>query len=345
MTIRYFGYLFTFLVLISPVYAATKTLCTVGCDYNDCSTWVTYLQGRSPLSEAEILEVTGSFTGHCTITGVVTSAANYIDLGGVSACRHSAYYAASKCELTDTTDGHIVYVGVPHVRVHDLIITQGHASNCGILVEEVAGGEIQIYNNVIRKTAETPTAGDGIWVGITGVGTGTTKIWNNIVYDFYAAGIRVDIRDNDKGVVYNNTTYGNGEAGIRIICENGSSGRTLRLQNNIADTNTTADYVYNGSCDTETKAYNLSSDTTGSVGLQEQDPIYEDEVGNDFRLDSTDTAATNLGTDLSADGDLAITDDINATLRPQGVAYDLGAFESIATGVSIPAILIQDGWL
>nr|MBS3809774.1 hypothetical protein [Desulfobacterales bacterium] len=80
--------------------------------------------------------------------------------------------------------------------------------------------------------------------------------------------------------------------------------------------------------------YNISSDTTapGSNSLINQDPydLFVDPDSGDYSLKSGSNAI-DAGTDLSAEMDSV---DIAGTSRPQGSAWDIGAFEYVSSGTT-----------
>lgn len=343
---------FIFLLYSSPALAATKTLCASGCDYTSCASWVTYLQGLSSgtgvLTEPEILEVRESVSTSCSIsTGITTSASNYWEIKGWSTCKHSGLYAASKCEITSTGANQTVFISAQgYWRITDMIISNtGSASGGnprkGLRAESLASGEARITNTIFHKTGGgTDTSNAGCDVAINGSGTYKVVVANSESHDWVAQGFIFDVRDLDTLVFYNNTAHGN-NVGLHVNGTNGST-ETCRLKNNLLDTNTTADYEKNSGsdCATQTLTENWTSDATGTD--ISKNPTYVNEAGNDFRLD-TGSEGIDGGSDLSADGDYAVTDDIIGTARPQGAAFDVGMFELTAGGATNHAIVILHG--
>ena len=110
---------------------------------------------------------------------------------------------------------------------------------------------------------------------------------------------------------YNNTAYGNNWEGFK--CNTGGS--TNECKNNIAYGNTGT----NLACGTVTCSNNLTSD-----------PKFVNGGANDFRLQST-SPAINAGATLTE-----VTTDKDGVTRPQGSAYDIGAYEYGGT-VTTPA--------
>jgi hypothetical protein len=59
--------------------------------------------------------------------------------------------------------------------------------------------------------------------------------------------------------------------------------------------------------------------------------VFENSAGDDLSLDSTDAAARENGTDLSADANYAFDDDIVGRTRPINADWDIGAWEDSST--------------
>jgi hypothetical protein len=60
-------------------------------------------------------------------------------------------------------------------------------------------------------------------------------------------------------------------------------------------------------------------------------------------LDEDDAGAKDFGKDLSADANIAITDDVINIVRPQGSGYDIGASEVQASSAPHRSRIIQVG--
>lgn len=162
-------------------------------------------------------------------------------------------------------------------------------SLAGLLLQGAAATPIAnavISNNLIYENG-TPTSGfaRGIWLGggVTG-----TKIWNNTVYGNKNAGIEIGISTDVYTVVQNNISYGNGGAAI----SNAGSGT-------IQDHNITTN------------------------------PVFVNAAAFQFNL-QTNSPAIDAGVTLSQ-----VPIDIRKNPRPQGAAHDIGAYE-VGTGSADP---------
>ena len=132
------------------------------------------------------------------------------------------------------------------------------------------------------------------------------QIYNNIVYNSRGHGIITYGSTNAK--CYNNTVYGGAQTGIYIYP--GSTNTDVR--NNIAYGNATTQILNEGTGTILSK--NLTSD-----------PRFVNAAAHNFNL-QTSSPAINIGDFLSQ-----VTTDIAQTPRPQGGAYDIGAYE-VGTG-------------
>ncbi len=143
--------------------------------------------------------------------------------------------------------------------------------------------------------------------------------------------------------VYNNTITGNlghgggGESGID--CQYYDSANPPLITNNIIWDNANADLLdYGQDADTGTADGTAIADTNICVvfaGITPtnnltDDPLFTDAAGADYTLDTTSSPsspAIDAGLTLSE-----VTIDFAGNARPAGAAYDLGAYESGATG-------------
>jgi parallel beta-helix repeat protein len=199
--------------------------------------------------------------------------------------------------------------------------------NC--IIDHGIGGGVQIYNgnspgsvpdrtivrnNIIRNfTTSIGTHGYGI---IAARGS-NHQIYNNLIYNISnvagtSGGIYLYNATNPQ--VYNNTVYGNALYGI--VVETYTDGAQVR--NNISYRNGVADYV------------NYGSGTSESNNLF-ADPDFVNASAGNFTLQS-DSPAIDRGVSLGS-----VPSDQLGVSRPQGHAYDIGAFEFVGTSSSTPS--------
>jgi parallel beta-helix repeat protein len=127
-------------------------------------------------------------------------------------------------------------------------------------------------------------------------------ITNNLVYQNTDRGILLANGNNLK--VYNNTVYNNGQYGIEL---NSSGVTNAQVRNNIAFGHIT-------------NIRNIGTNTTLSHNLF-TDPQFANAALYDLHLQAT-SPAIDAGVTLSE-----VTEDYAQVSRPQGVAYDIGAYE------------------
>lgn len=194
---------------------------------------------------------------------------------------------------------------------------------CNIYDTAVAG--IQTYNgygftadrtiiryNTIHDITRTPTG--QIWGMILASGSGNL-VYNNVIYGMggtIGAGIQVYTSDADK--IYHNTIYGGAVGGISI--DTAPVGTVV--ENNIAYANAGGDFNPNGSTSSVTNLFNVN-------------PLFVNATTANFRLQAgspaIDTGTTNTVTTVDKDG----------IVRPQGSAFDKGAYEYFSAGTTVPS--------
>lgn len=184
-------------------------------------------------------------------------------------------------------------------------------------------GGFQIYSaygypsnsNIIRNSkVHDPTRVTGApHVGMTVYSTTSgTLIYNNLIYNIQSDGA------NTKGI-----EYGTGAAGVGLYNNTfyNVSGTAIHVQANV---NTVKNNIVYGS----TTAAILASGTVASNNLLGTSPSFTDAAGGDFTL-QTGSVAVNAGATIGS-----VTTDRIGTARPQGAAYDIGAYEQLSAGVA-----------
>ena len=154
------------------------------------------------------------------------------------------------------------------------------------------------------------------------------EISNNIIHDNLNNGIYLENDELDPHnfaahtLIANNTITGNGQNGILD-----GNATFLTIKNNIIYNNASYSiYIRSSVNSNNTVSHNLTSN-----------PSFTDASKNDFTLQSG-SAAIDAGTDLSPSG---ITDDIAGVSRPQGNAYDIGAYEYTSGNTPNPEVIIS----
>jgi hypothetical protein len=154
-------------------------------------------------------------------------------------------------------------------------------------------------------------------------------IRNNIVFNNAIGGIV--LRSESKDIyVYNNTLYGNG--GDAIVIGGSGSLDNLVIVNNILDTTGSGNvYHVNNTVNEPTVSLDNNLYWPAPVRLNNisdshpitGDPQFVDPASHDFHLRST-SPAIDAGVSIPQ-----VMDDFDGTPRPQGAAYDVGAYETM----------------
>jgi hypothetical protein len=166
---------------------------------------------------------------------------------------------------------------------------------------------ILIYNNVLAATTGQ-TFGPPGYIALSG-GNSNQKVYNNTI-----------IGANNGGNTAIQSTNGTLEVKNNIIM-NVAYGITDGTTGNYPS-NTTADYNVYGI------ALDLNHADTGAHSHHGTDPT----LNSNYALMSSDTLARDKGIDLG----VYFTKDKNGVLRPQGSAWDIGAFEFDASKINPP---------
>jgi hypothetical protein len=191
-------------------------------------------------------------------------------------------------------------------------------SNNGVhenVIEFLGGGECYMFNNVIH---------DSITGCILGVDSSDTfYVYNNLFYNVNSAmgAIEFDGSVNGTGgggrfYVYNNTIHCTGGLGIRLL---GSVTSSDVRNNHFIDASTDVDTSYNLS-------QTVAAASAGGYT-----------VGNLFRPTAASSGTVNLGTSIAS-----VTNDLLYVTRPQGAAYDIGAYEY--SGETSPPVVVNTNW-
>lgn len=200
------------------------------------------------------------------------------------------------------------------------------------------------YNNTIEH------CGTGI-IGTSSNTIAKNNIINNCTYVFTTVtnslcGYNVEDESSEEGAFGSTHSTGTTDgSGSQKLIDSGATFIADGVQiNSIVKNTTDTTYACVTAVDSETQ---LS--LNDNIFVSGEDYIiytnmygaatFNNEGGDDFHLDSSDTAAKDKGIDLSTDANLPLWDDIEADAR--GATWDVGADEYIAPagGLSIPIVM------
>ena len=173
----------------------------------------------------------------------------------------------------------------------------------GVVIQSGAGAQItngvQFYNNLVCNNGSDARSGNSFGVQL-GFGAINSKVWNNTVYGNKNFGIDIIDASVTNSIVQNNIAYSNNGGGTQIL--NAGAGSSFST--------------------------NLCNATNGAVGCTAGNPLFVNAAGLDFHIQAG-SPTINTGTTIAS-----VTSDYTGSARPQGGAYDIGAYEF--TGVTSP---------
>lgn len=209
-------------------------------------------------------------------------------------------------------------------RIHDNVIVNQRGD--GILLGYYVTGDNWLYNNLIIHAGLGPEWVDdpSYHTGIR-INTGHENVFQTVVY------------------AYNNTLYANGWSGAALPGETGSllidpgalaRWTTVHLRNNIIFS-TGEPYLAGESASLPAANYRncwygYGSPPTWDTTAINDHPDFVNPAAFNFQL-QTNSPCIDVGRDVSS----VVTRDILGVPRPQGMAFDLGAYESVTGTVPL----------
>lgn len=228
---------------------------------------------------------------------------------------------------TCTHDSVIRDSHIHHATGYGIQLLDGTRSNCG--------DRYQIYNNDIHDNGPDPGVGGGTGGGgITLNATTDARVYNNVIWNNkVGAGVQISYQHAENVRIENNTLYGNdGPAMIfgHALSDGGVPCINCSARNNIMSGNKFNRAELDGGTTSVTYQTNLcpAADTgcTNTGNAQ-----FTNAAGGDFSL-LVSSDARNTGTTLTG-----FSTDLVGTGRPQGAAWDIGAYEYVEGGTPPPA--------
>lgn len=301
---------------------AVRTIAADGSgDFTTLAAWWDSLPAT--LTEPEIAEIKGELVMATTyLPSKVTSATNYIELRAAPGHKHTGIPGTGARIIgpsSGSTPGRIIEGGCRHYRYINLELVSNHSSEPISHASAVTGATLHIEGCIFRSTAQTGTANLLLLTAATLAAT----IQNSL---FISSARGLDSRGIGSLAMRNCTWWSTTDSLVVI------AGSTTTITNCYAGRSVGTQQVYSNAS-TPTGSYNASSDTTatarfptGSINSVAGSAVFENPAAGDFRL-KAGAALIDVGTTISG-----LTTDIIGTTRPQGAAYDIGAFEYASGG-------------
>lgn len=283
------------------------------------------LVGRDQIAVARIEGTwTQADTAPLSLSGWTTDADHYIRIYTVGAARHNGTPGSGYRLQTSGSGPFTSYVAYFRVEVLEI---QSLSNSSPIYVRMSAGlnGEMHFSHNLIHGNGSN--SGSGLYLYDY---DGVVKIWNNIIFDVAGLGYQGAIQTSrGAAYIYNNTLV-DIIAGFAI---RNDSGVTI-VKNNLTEA-PGADFY--GSF-YPASDFNASADDTapGLHSRRNQTFTLVNRSGDNFHLATSDAGARNYGTDLTSDGYIPISNDIDSQARSGG--WDIGADEATGGTDTIPPI-------
>ena len=290
-----------------------------GGDYTSLAAWntgeATNLVSAGDIHECHVYG--GGNAGTVVLsTSWTTDASNYIVIKGAVGHRHEGVLDRDKAYVESYAGGPLIDIASRTAcRVDGLQFVMGPTSSYASCVRTISGIDFYMSNCLCKGVA-----GNGV-TGVNPQASGsspTIYIWNNIFYDFLAgnaftAGVRT--QSATAAYIYNNT-FVNCVYGIRA-----DSGSPVAINNVFQNAPTTLTFG-------ASSATNLTSSSSGPSGtdIVSTTLTFRDAANDDYRLANADTAAADVGTDLTSDTYIPFSTDALGYGRVSGASWDVGAF-------------------
>lgn len=269
-----------------------------------------------------------------TIANVTSTASNYLRIYPASGHRAGRLWDAAKYRLErSSTFGEVLTIDDEFVRVEGIQVrnTGALTNQCrAIRINAKASGDQRVVGCYAwcSGSQTSPDSSYAVWV----VGNVAFKVTvANCILRGGKNGFEIGYTSASGAalIIYNNLAIDQPSGGVGIHTDlDGST--NLYLKNNAVQGTAATNYSLQSS-GTKTTATNLSEDASSpQTGLRSLAITFADEGGGDFMLGSSDTAAKDAGTDLSADAQYAFAVDMEGTSRTG--SWDIGPLEYVGGG-------------
>lgn len=334
----------------------TRTIGTSSRNYSTITAW------ESDLDNGAVYSSTDNAIGECyadsdftsddsvTIDGGTTVGLSSITLRAASGERHDGTASGGGVVVDANGSTFFWRLSTPNINIDWMRFTKGTNNNANHSFE-LNDNECYFRNSILHDIGVATQAFRVVYgVRSRAAAAETCYITNNIIYDIEQAasgggndtvqcyGIAID--DAGTTYVYNNTVYNCTAASDFAYGIYFSGAGSATVTNNICMNSTTSDF----SGTFTSSATNLSSDATGSTGLQSKtasNQFVSTTGGSEDLHLKTGADAIDAGTDVgTTPTNVAI--DIDARNRDtEGDTWDVGAHEFVSAGggITIPVVV------
>jgi len=257
--------------------------------------------------------------------------AESIKVNGAGATWDNNKYALS---CTTATSSRIIAAGTACVKIRHIQIEAVGFTSVIVRPASTATAFIEIHSCILRARALDSTYNvEGIQLGIN---DSKVTAYNNVFIDLssISGSASYGINQTSSNAASRLFAYNNTLINCKVALKNGATGHFVAI-NNLVRSSATEPYQGTFSSGTDYNATDSSDDIgTGSNNRVSQTFTFVDESGDDFRLATGDAGAKDFGVSDPGSG-LFWADKLGAS-RPQGAAWDIGAFEgdgTVASGI------------
>jgi hypothetical protein len=317
----------------------TKTVKSAGGDYSSRSAAEAGIQTLYSSNfvtadvQVDVESYNFSDTTALTIDGTTTDATRFWRWKAAAGNRHAGTWSTSAARLVVNGSFAAAATGsddFTRFEGEQIQNTADRANNARVAeVSSIASGaDVQFIGCILRGSGTGVATAVSAGIRAVLAAGNVLRVRNCLIYDNGEGIIDPSGNSNVETDLYNNIIVDNSRNGIKFD----NSNHTRRWKNNLSVFNTTADYAISGS-GTNDYATNVSSDATSpDVGGRSKTPTFVNRASDDYHLASSDTAAKDAGTDLSADATWPFSDDIDGVARSG--TWDVGADEYVASGTA-----------
>jgi len=253
----------------------------------------------------------------------------------------ASMYTLTSSNLEAITNN-VAFITFHHLQIHVSNVTSYGCEGIYCSTGSTGPGW-EIHHCIIRGTPTATQDNHYATDSRSTTGTGTMKIWNNLVYDFRRSDsiFHYDLAFNQSGTAATVTIYcfNNTVHNCHMFSSSRSTGTpadaNFHLKNNLSQdivggaADWEFDYQYYNPASNYQCATGAYSPLGGGGGNDQlsASTSFMDEANDDFHLAYGDTTARGNGTDLSSDGNCPVVDDGDSIPRPSVSAFDIGALQ------------------